>query len=62
MIEHTSDKSHYAIPIGRTVLFMARPERTRQKAYREPVLVKKKRFRSKLDAMTAKMQWEGKLV
>lgn len=59
---HTHDKSHYAVVIGRSVQFMARPELTRQKKYREPVIVKKKHYPNKQQAELAAMQWEGKLL
>lgn len=62
MIEHTHNKTHYAVQIGTLVQFMARPSLTRQKSYREPVIVKKKRYRSKIDAEVAAKQWEGKLI
>lgn len=62
MIDHTHDKTQYASVFGRTVVFMARPKKTRQKAYREPVVVKKKRFQNKAEANIAAKQWEGLLV
>lgn len=62
MIEHTFHKSNLATIIGRTVIFMSRPAKTRQKTYREPVVVKKKRFANKVEAEIAKKQWEGELL
>jgi hypothetical protein len=62
MIEHTHDKAAWGVVIGRTVIFMARPEITRQKKYREPIVVDKKRYKNKAQAELAAMQWEGQLV
>lgn len=62
MTDHTSNLTHYATVIGSTVLFMARGKITRQKKYREPLLVNKRRFRSKADAEIAARQWMGILI
>lgn len=62
MIQHTHDKTVFAVIIRRTVQFMARPALTRQKSYREPVIVKKKRYRSKAEAEIAANHWERKLI
>jgi hypothetical protein len=55
----TSEKPFYGVMIGRLVIFLARPELTRQKKYREPIVVKKKKFRDKKSAEIAVKQWEG---
>lgn len=63
MIEHTYNKPQYASIFGRTVVFMARPGLTRQKKYREPIVIKKKRFANKAEAEQAAKQWtDGVLV
>ncbi len=62
MTEHTHDKTHWATITGRLVVFMARPGRTKQKKYREPVMIKKKRYETKADAEIAAKQWEGILA
>lgn len=62
MISHTHHLTNFATIIGRTVIFMSRPAKTRQKAYREPVVVKRKRYQSKAQAELAKTQWEGQLI
>jgi len=58
----THDKPFYATIIGRVVIFMARPHRTRQKSYRQPIMVKKKRYANKKQAEIAAKQWEGILI
>lgn len=62
MIEHTHDKSHFCSIVGRTVTFLARPALTRQKKYRQPIVVKKKRYQSKAEAELAAKQWGGELI
>ncbi len=57
-MEHTSTKQSYAVITGRKVIFMARPVKTRQKHYREPVVVKEVYFKTKAEAMEAKEIWE----
>lgn len=61
MIEHTHDKTFLASQYGKFVVFMERPKKTRQKDYREPVVMKTKWFKSTAHAKIAKAQWEGKL-
>lgn len=58
MIERTSNKTKYAVIIGRKVLFFLRPPATKKKGYREPILDKKKRFANKAAAEKAKREWE----
>lgn len=57
----TSEKDIYPVRIGRLVLLMVRPEKTRQKDYREPVIAKRKRFPTVADAKVAETQWGGQL-
>lgn len=59
MIIHTSTKSKFATRIKRTVLFYARPKATKQKQYREPVLIDKKYFPTTILAKEAAMEWES---
>lgn len=58
----TSQMPFYATVIGRTVIFLARGKITRQKRYREPVIVEKKRYANKAAAETAAKHWEGLLI
>jgi hypothetical protein len=62
MIEHTHDKRFLASQYGKFVIFMERPQRTRQKQYREPVIMQTKWFKTTAQARVAKEQWMGKLV
>lgn len=55
----TSQMPFYATVIGRMVIFMARPKLTRQKSYREPMIVEKKRYANKAAAEIAAKHWEG---
>lgn len=61
-MNHTSQMSQFATVYGRTVVFMSRPSLTRQKKYREPIVVKKKRYPNKVEAEQAARQWEGLLI
>lgn len=58
----TSNKAFYATVIGRLVIFMARPSLTKQKAYREPIVVDKKRYPTNKAALLAAKHWEGILI
>jgi hypothetical protein len=62
MMMHTSQCSQYAVVDGLTVRFMVRPRRTRQKGYREPVLVDTHRFRSHAEAEKAARKWTKPLA
>jgi len=42
MLEHTHDKKFLASQYGKHVVFLERPAMTRQKAYREPIVMKTK--------------------
>lgn len=60
-MRHTHDKSMYAVRVGRSVTFMARPQPTRQKKYREPVVVEQKDFPTTGAAQVAVACWERML-
>lgn len=60
MIEHTHNKKYWARQFGKLVVFMERPELTRQKKYREPK-VTREWFKTTRLARIAKDHWEGKL-
>lgn len=62
MPDRTSTKNFYATVIGRTVIFLARGKMTKQKHYREPVIVDKRRYANKAAAETAAKHWQGLLV
>lgn len=60
---HTSHLDQFATRCGRIVTFLKRPPKTRQKNYREPIVVTKKRFERVTDAEIAIRQWQdGQLV
>lgn len=64
MIEHTYNLDRYVRYYPHCVVqFMERPKPTKRKErYREPKVVKTKRFRSQIAAVMAANQWIGKLV
>lgn len=58
MTLHTHDKRFIASQYGRFVVFLERPIKTRQKDYREPLVVDKKWHKTAAQAKKAKQKWE----
>lgn len=59
-IQHTHNKKFFSSRYGRLVLFMERPDRTKQKKYREPQLMARKWFPDVSTAKLAKDTWDAR--
>jgi hypothetical protein len=55
----THDKQMYCVEIGRKLIFMARPRPTRNKHYREPIVIDVRYYRTKAEMLTAKLAYKA---
>lgn len=62
MIEHTHNLSQYGVVIGRKVCFFKRPDKTRQKGYREPRPFGEQWYRNKKLAERAAKRFAKPLI
>jgi hypothetical protein len=58
----THDKAQYISVHGRVALFMKRPQKTRQKRYRQPVVHDKKYIHSYAQLEQWKREWEDGIL